>query len=83
LQKLSLVLPLEDIILPPKQWKKLRRDKGQIEEMRRDVEQGETMIPIVVYRRPDGKYGIEDGRHRYIAHVLADTGTIDAIIYEP
>jgi len=50
--------------------------------MRRFIELGETMIPIVVYRRPDGKYGIEDGRHRYVAYVLADAGTIEAIVYE-
>ena len=50
--------------------------------MRCSIERGELMVPIVVYQRPDNKYGVEDGRHRYIAHVLADTGTINAVMYE-
>lgn len=70
---------LDEVVLPPKQWKKLKRDRGQIEEMRRQVEEGECMVPIIVYERPDGKLGIEDGRHRYIAHVLAEAEFIAVV----
>ena len=78
-----MVLDIEDIVLPPKQWNKLKRDEGQIEEMRLAIERGEDLVPILVYkRREDSKYGITDGRHRYIAHIRAECGTIEAIIYD-
>lgn len=71
---------LDEIVLPAKQRKKLVRDWGQIEEMRRQIEDGISLVPIKVWRRDDGLYCIVDGRHRYLAHELAEVGVIEATL---
>jgi ParB-like chromosome segregation protein Spo0J len=73
-------ISLDEVVLPAKQRKKLVRDRGQIEEMRCQIEEGVAMIPIKVWRRDDGLYCIVDGRHRYLAHELAEVGVIEAML---
>ena len=74
------LIPLEKVSFPDKQKKKLTRDKGQIEKMRKEIESGKELLPITVYLHQDGKYKITDGRHRFVAHCLAETGSILAEI---
>lgn len=60
--------------------KLLDRDGGQIEQMRRDFEDGREMIRCVLRHRVGGGYNIEDGRHRVIAAKLAGVCFIEALV---
>lgn len=60
--------------------KLLDRDGGQIEQMRRDFEDGREMVRCVLRHRAGGGYNIEDGRHRVIAAKLAGICFIEAIV---
>jgi hypothetical protein len=72
---------LEDVYVPEKTWNKImRKDRGQIEEMRADFESDCDMVRVVLRPRFGGGYNVEDGRHRVIAAKLAGMGAIEAII---
>lgn len=60
--------------------KLLDRDGGQIEQMRRDFEDGRDMVRCVLRHRVGGGYNIEDGRHRVIAAKLAGVCFIEALV---
>jgi len=60
--------------------KLLDRDGGQIEQMRRDFEDGREMVRCVLRPRAGGGYNIEDGRHRIIAAKLAGVCFIEALV---
>lgn len=60
--------------------KLLDRDGGQIEQMRRDFEDGREMVRCVLRHRAGGGYNIEDGRHRVIAAKLAGLCFIEALV---
>ena len=76
----SLHIPLSDIVLSEKNRSALQRDSGQIERMRRDIECGKRMQPIVLQARPEGGFTVTDGRHRFLAAELAGSAVIEAII---
>ncbi len=58
----------------------LRKDRGQIAQMRADIENGREMVRVILRPRIAGGYDIEDGRHRVIAAKLAGQAFITAII---
>lgn len=60
--------------------KLLARDGAQINEMRDRIESDFEMVRVVLHKRFDGGYTIEDGRHRVIAAKLAGAGFIEALI---
>ncbi len=62
--------------------KLLDRDHGQIEEMRREFEDGRDMVRVVLRHRAGGGYNVEDGRHRVIAAKLAGLCFIEAMIVD-
>jgi ParB-like chromosome segregation protein Spo0J len=75
------LVSLNDINVPQRTWEKiLRKDRGQVERMRADIESGRTMVRVVLRPRTGGGYDIEDGRHRVIAAKLAGAGFIEALI---
>lgn len=75
----TVFIPLDEIYVSESTWKKLmKRDRGQIEKMRMDIEDGRNMVRVVLRNRCGGGYNIEDGRHRVIAHKLAEAGVIEA-----
>ena len=76
----TVMVSVEEIHVPDRTWKKVMRDKGQIERMRADFESGRTMVRVVLRHRFGGGYNIEDGRHRVIAAKLAGVGSIEAMI---
>lgn len=77
----TVFVPLDEIYVSDSTWRKLmKRDHGQIEEMRQDIECGKEMVRVVLRHRVDGGYNIEDGRHRVIAAKLADSGVIEALV---
>lgn len=72
---------LDEIFVSDSTWRKLmERDHGQIEQMRKDIEDGMEMVRVVLRPRVDGGYNIEDGRHRVIAAKLACAGVIEALV---
>ena len=73
-------VPLAQIRLSEKNRKRLRRDRGQIEELRQAYERGEDHPPIALLERVDGEFDIEDGRHRFLAAELAGIEVINARI---
>jgi ParB-like chromosome segregation protein Spo0J len=58
----------------------MRKDHGQIEELRADFENGRDIVRVVLRRRCGGGYNVEDGRHRVIAAKFAGVSFIEAII---
>lgn len=77
----TVFIPLDEIHVSESTWKKLmKRDRGQIEKMRMDIEDGRDMVRVVLRNRAGGGYNIEDGRHRVIAHKLACAGIIEALV---
>jgi hypothetical protein len=60
--------------------KLLARDRGQIEAMRADFENGVDMVRVVLHDRVGGGYNIDDGRHRVLAAKLAGIGFIEAVL---
>lgn len=62
--------------------KLLRKDRGQIAEMRADIENGREMVPVILRPRIAGGYDIEDGRHRVVAAKLAGQTFIEALIVD-
>lgn len=72
---------LDEVYISESTWQKLLdRDHGQIEEMRRDFEDGREMVRVVLRPRAGGGYNVEDGRHRVIAAKLAELCFIEAKI---
>ena len=72
---------LDEIYVPERTWNKvMRRDHGQIEQMRCDYESERGMVRVVLRPRFGGGYNVEDGRHRVIAAKLAGAGCIAATI---
>lgn len=76
----AVYLTLDDIVLSKRNRKALRRDRGQIDKMRAELERGSRLLPITVSLRPEGGYTIVDGRHRFLAAELAGFSGIEAII---
>ena len=72
---------LDLVKVPQRMFEKLmRKDRGQIEEMRSEIENGRTMVPVVLRPNIEGGYDIEDGRHRVVAAKLACASFIEAVI---
>ncbi len=72
---------LDEIHVPERTWNKiLRKDRGQVEEMRLEYESGRLMMRVILRPCLGGGYNIEDGRHRVIAAKLACAGFIEALI---
>ncbi|MCA9801712.1 MAG: hypothetical protein KC777_06980 [Cyanobacteria bacterium HKST-UBA02] len=77
----TIFVPLSEIYISDSTWAKLmERDHGQIEQMRKNFEDGRGMVRVVLRPRAGGGYNVEDGRHRVIAAKLADTGCIEALV---
>lgn len=77
----TIFVPLSEIYISDSTWDNLlKRDGAQIEEMRRDIEDGREIVRVVLRPRCGGGYNVEDGRHRVIAAKLAGTGFIEAIV---
>ncbi len=75
----TIFVPLEEVYISDATWNNLlKRDSAQIEEMRRDIEDGREMVRVVLRPRCGGGYNVEDGRHRVIAAKLAGGGFIEA-----
>lgn len=74
-------IALERIVLSAKNRQALRRDVGQIQQMRVILESGGDLLPIEVCGRPDGLFEIEDGRHRFIAHEEAGFHSISCVVH--
>ncbi len=72
---------LADIVIPEKTKASVERDITQLEKMRRDFESQKQMVPVVLRRRYDDLYTVEDGRHRVLAARLAGESYIEAIIH--
>lgn len=71
---------LANIHLSQKNRKRLARDRGQIEELRKAYECGVSLPPITLIERDDGGFDIDDGRHRFLAAELAGLTVIEALI---
>lgn len=70
---------LDEVYVSDSTWQKLMdRDRGQIERMRQDFEDGRQMVRVVLRPRAGGGYNVEDGRHRVIAAKLAGICFIEA-----
>ncbi len=77
----TVIVNLDEIHVTEKTWEKImRKDRGQVLQMREEYESGREMFRVVLRPRCDGGYNVEDGRHRVIAAKLAEVGTIEAII---
>lgn len=77
----TIYVPLCEIYISDNTWANLmKRDRAQIEEMRRDIEDGREIVRVVLRPRCGGGYNVEDGRHRVIAAKLAGTGFIEAMV---
>ena len=76
----SLEIPLSEICLSKKNRKALKRDRKQIEELRKKLERGENEPAVILIRRSDGLYDLEDGRHRFLAAELAGAYSVTAIV---
>lgn len=75
----TIFVPLDEIYISDATWNNLlKRDSAQIEEMRRDIEDGREMVRVVLRPRCGGGYNVEDGRHRVIAAKLAGAGFLEA-----
>lgn len=72
---------VEDIYVCNRTMEKImRRDRAQVEQLRRNYEEGRHVIRVVLRPRHGGGYNIEDGRHRVIAAKLARVAFIEALI---
>lgn len=77
----TVFIPLDEIYVSDSTMEKLlKRDFGQIKQMRMDIEDGKEIVRVVLRNRCGGGYNIEDGRHRVIAAKLASAGVIEALI---
>ena len=77
----TVFIPLDDVFVSDSTMEKLmKRDFGQINEMRMAIEDGKEMVRVVLRNRCGGGYNIEDGRHRVIAAKLACAGVIEALV---
>jgi hypothetical protein len=74
-------IPLAKINLSEKTVERLlSRDHAQIEAMRQKYEYGQAMVRVVLNKRCDGTFTIEDRRHRVLAARLANIGFIEAMV---
>lgn len=77
----TVLVSLDDINVPKRMMDKLlRKDRGQIEEMRAAIEDGREMIRVILRPNISGGYDIEDGRHRIVAAKLAGASFVEALI---
>jgi len=75
------VVAVDDIYVPERTLERImRKDFAQIEKMRGDFEDGQSIVRVVLRPRFGGGYNVEDGRHRVIAAKIAGENWIDAII---
>lgn len=74
-------VPLDALFIPERTIERImRKDHAQIERMRADIENGRTMVRVVLRPHCGGGYEVEDGRHRVIAAKLAGVCFIEAIV---
>ncbi len=52
----------------------------RVEELRREIEDGNAVHPIRVHALGDGTYIVKDGRHRIQAHLAAGIASIAALV---
>ncbi|OGZ07086.1 MAG: hypothetical protein A3C93_01670 [Candidatus Lloydbacteria bacterium RIFCSPHIGHO2_02_FULL_54_17] len=52
----------------------------RVEELRREIEDGNDLRPIRVHALGDGTYIVKDGRHRIQAHLAAGLVSIAAMV---
>ncbi len=77
----TVFVSLDEVYVPQKTWDRiLRKDAGQVSQMRGDYESGHGMVRVVLRPRAGGGYNVEDGRHRVIAAKLAGESYIEAIV---
>ncbi|MBY0552372.1 MAG: ParB N-terminal domain-containing protein [Candidatus Obscuribacterales bacterium] len=77
----TVLVSLDDINVPKRMMEKLlRKDRGQIEEMRAAIEDGREMFRVILRPNISGGYDIEDGRHRIVAAKLAGASFVEALI---
>lgn len=77
----TVLVSLDDINVPKRMIEKLlRKDRGQIEEMRAAIEDGREMFRVILRPNISGGYDIEDGRHRIVAAKLAGASFVEALI---
>lgn len=77
----TVLVSLDQINIPERMMQKLlRKDRGQIEEMRADIEDGREMFRVILRPNISGGYDIEDGRHRLVAAKLAGASHVEALI---
>jgi len=76
----AVFIAVEDIHLPDETLQRLRRDDKQIQGMRRELEAGRELVPVVVHHRFGGGYNVRDGRHRVLAARIAGVSHIAAWI---
>jgi hypothetical protein len=75
------VVNLNEVHVPERTLERImRKDHGQIENLRRDYENGRSFVRVVLRPRCGGGYNVEDGRHRVIAAKIAGESFIEAII---
>jgi len=74
-------IALADVHVPERTLERImRKDHGQIKNLRGDYESGRSQVRVVLRPRCGGGYNVEDGRHRVIAAKLAGESFIEAII---
>ncbi|HEY9778366.1 MAG TPA: hypothetical protein V6C81_31680 [Planktothrix sp.] len=72
---------LDEVHVPERTLERImRKDHGQIADMRADYESGRSQVRVVLRPRCGGGYNVEDGRHRVIAAKIAGERFIEAII---
>lgn len=77
----TVLVLLDEVYVPQKTWDRiLRKDAGQVRNMRADYESGRGMVRVVLRPRFGGGYNVEDGRHRVIAAKLSGQAYIEAIV---
>ncbi len=74
----ALLLPIETLSFS--RTKRRGISPKRVEELRRQIEVGRTMMPIRVCALGDGTYVVRDGRHRVQAHIEAGFQNILAIV---
>lgn len=75
----SQFVAIRDIRLSPKRAKRASGQK--VEQYRRAVEAGSEFPPLKLIALSDGTYDLSDGRHRYLAQVLAGYTQVEAIVF--
>ena len=73
-------IPVHAVVLSDRNRAALARDWAQVEDHRRELESGKELLPVKVRQRDDGRFDIEDGRHRFLACELSGQGYVSCIV---